>query len=120
MDLSRELQAKRVVAFACAFQEANASWLVQLAREVSLALSGFPEHVLGANGQDLMADSFKDTALCYASIQVMRCKPRCDPEHFDGGSSLLHAGLTIYGRRAVSYQEEGGRWARFTQEPGDI
>eukprot|EP00974_Lingulodinium_polyedra_P065813 6364659-Lingulodinium_polyedra.AAC.1 len=61
MDLSCELEAKRVVAFARAFQEANEEWLVQLTREVWLALSGFPEHVLGANGKDLTTDSFKDT-----------------------------------------------------------
>ena len=103
MDLSRELQAKRVVAFVRAFQEANASWLVQLTREVSLALPGYPEHALGANRKDLMTDSFKGTALCYASIQVMRCKPRCDPEQFDMGNYLLHAGLAIYGRHSMAY-----------------
>ena len=32
-------------------------------------------------------------------LQVMKPSERCDPEHFDGGASLLHGGLTIFGSR---------------------
>ena len=120
MDLSQELPAKRVVAFARAFLETNQGWLVQLTRDVHHILGEFPAHALGQNGGDFLSTSFVDTALCYASIQIMRCQPRHDPEHFDGGASLLHGGLTVYGRRVVAYQRADREWDRMVQEPGDF
>ena len=120
MDLSQELLAKRVVAFARAFLETNQGWLVQLTRDVHHILGEFPAHALGQNGGDFLSTSFVDTALCYASIQIMRCQPRHDPEHFDGGASLLHGGLTVYGRRVVAYQRADRKWDRMVQEPGDF
>ena len=99
------------MAFARAFLETNQRWLVQLARDVHHSLGEFPAHALGQNGGGFLSTSFVGTALCYASIQIMRCQPRHDPEHFDGGAPLLHAGLTVYGRRVVAYQRA---------EPGDF
>ena len=40
-----------------------------------------------------------DTAFTYGLLQVMQPSERCDPEHFDGGASLLHGGLTVFGSR---------------------
>ena len=95
-------------------------WLVQLTRDVHHILGEFPAHALGQNGGDFLSTSFVDTALCYASIQIMRCQPRHDPEHFDGGASLLHGGLTVYGRRVVAYQRVDRKWDRMVQEPGEL
>lgn len=120
MDMTQELRAKRAVAFARAFSETNQGWLVQLTRDVHHTLAEFPAHVLGQNGGDFLSTSFVDTALCYGSIQIMRCQARHDPEHFDGGASLLHGGLTVYGRRVVAYRRADGQWDRQVQEPGDF
>ena len=37
----------------------------------------------------------------------MKAGERYDPEHFDGGASLLHAGLTIFGTRHVEVKVAG-------------
>ena len=37
----------------------------------------------------------------YASIQVLKCGGREDGWHTDGGTSLLHAALTLFGTRRV-------------------
>ena len=40
----------------------------------------------------------------YASIQVLKCGGREDGWHTDGGSSLLHAALTLFGTRRVDVE----------------
>lgn len=45
---------------------------------------------------------------------------RKDPEHFDGGASLLHCGLTIFGRRHLEVQTTDGWQEPISQAPGDV
>ena len=51
-----------------------------------------------------MTACFSDTAFAYAILQVMLPGERHDPEHYDGGASLLHGGLTIFGSRGLEMQ----------------
>ena len=51
-----------------------------------------------------MTTCFSDTVFAYAILQVMMPGERHDPEHYDGGASLLHGGLTIFGRRGLEVQ----------------
>ena len=51
-----------------------------------------------------MTSCFSDTVFAYAILQVMTPGERHDPEHYDGGASLLHGGLTIFGRRGLVLQ----------------
>ena len=51
-----------------------------------------------------MTSCFSDTAFAYAILQVMTPGERHDPEHYDGGASLLHGGLTIFGSRGLEMQ----------------
>ena len=120
MDMSNELEAKRIVAFMRAFREINRNWLLQLTDKVHKAVQRLPEEVLGSNGRDFLTSCFTDTALCYATIQVMKGGQRYDPGHFDGGASLLHAGLTLFGQRAVAYLDVDGMWTQQLQKPGDL
>ena len=49
----------------------------------------------------------------------MRASDRRDPPRWDGAASLVHAGLTVYGRRHVEYQLASGRWLEpMPQQPG--
>ena len=78
----------------------------------------------GGNGQRFLQRNFRDDALAYAAIQVMRASERSDPAHFDGPASLLHAGLTVWGKRnlgvrlAKPAEEAPGEWLRLPQQPG--
>ena len=40
----------------------------------------------------------------YGLIQVCKASYRQDPEHYDGGASLMHGGLAIWGQRTVEHQ----------------
>ena len=66
---------------------------------VRAALQGLPKDFIGENGEDFMLDCFSDTAFAYGLTQVMLNGKRRDPKHYDGGASLLHMGLTIFGAR---------------------
>ena len=51
----------------------------------------------------------------------MKAGPRYDPEHFDGGASLLHAGLTIFGTRHVEVAEPAThKWKVLPQSAGSF
>ena len=76
------------------------------------------------NGQHFMASCLADDAFAYAIIQVMKPSQRGGPAHFDGAASLLHAGLTIWGKRGLEIRltapkkVEPEEWQGFPQEPG--
>ena len=54
------------------------------------------------NASPFVDEELSDNAFVYASVQVMKVGvPREDTWHTDGGASLLHAGLTILGRRQL-------------------
>ena len=55
-----------------------------------------------------MTSCFSDTVFAYAILQVMTPGERHDPEHYDGGASLLHGGLTIFGSRGLEMQAAAG------------
>ena len=48
-----------------------------------------------------------DNAFVYASVQVLREGEREDGWHTDGGASLLHAGMTIFGSRHLQVRFKG-------------
>ena len=67
-------------------------------------LACIPQEALGENGRHFVDNSLATNAWAYATIQVMKPGEREDPPHFDGGASLLHAGLTIWGKRGLDVQ----------------
>ena len=67
-----------------------------------------------------MQEDMADNALVYASVQVMKVGERQGQWHTDGGTSLLHAGLTIFGSRVLDVdQRDLGRISR-VQKPGSF
>ena len=92
-----------------------------LSEEIRAALRKFPSAQLKENGQAFFDTCLSDVALCYGLEQVMRAKQRVDPEHFDGGASLIHAGLTLWGKRTLEFQTADGEWSgEIDQEPGSF
>jgi hypothetical protein len=51
-------------------------------------------------------------------IQVMRPSVRKDPKHYDGGASLLHGGLTLFGARDLALLYPDGKSELLAQTPG--
>ena len=85
----------------------NEGWLLQLTAKVRRALRGLSSNMVGRNGAEFISECFSETAFAYAVIQIMEPGQRLDPEHFDGGASLLHMGITIFGSRKGAERRAG-------------
>ena len=120
-DCSKPSRAGRVAAFTRAFTNANKAWLDELTAAIRAKLACFPQEALGENGRHFVDNSLATNAWAYATIQVMKPSEREDPPHFDGGASLLHAGLTIWGKRGMDVQlQPEAEWRRLHQKPGSF
>ena len=88
--------------------EQNKGWLRQLTLHIidEIARVGLPREFLDANGGALLEEDFADNAFTYISIQLMRIGKREDGWHIDGGTSLLHAALTLFGHREMPVELE--------------
>ena len=78
---------------------------------------GMPAAVYAKNGQPLLQEDFADNAFAYASIQLMQPGERDDGWHTDGGCSLLHASVTMFGTRSVELSQPQ---VTLDQEPGSF
>ena len=110
----------RARSFLQAFMDCNQEWLLQLSAQVRAALRPYPASFLSKNGADLITDCFTDVTFNYVMLQVLRPETRRDPKHFDGGASLLHMALTIFGQRNVECWLADETSQVFKQVPGSI
>ena len=132
VDCSQTPGAKRVAAFVQAFKHVNRLRLQALTQACRTALKDIPSHTCGAHGRHFLETCFMDTAFAYGLIQVRKASDRDVAEHFDGGASLMHGGLTIWGKRTVEHHStmvQGAipptcgdssrlKWQGVLQEPG--
>ena len=81
---------------------------------------GMPQEIYEKNGQPILQEDFADNAFAYASIQLTQPGARDDGWHTDGGCSLLHASVTIFGTRSVEVKVEGRPHLTLGQEPGSF
>ena len=75
---------------------------------------------MGANGALFMNENFVDNAFAYASVQVLKIGAREDGWHTDGGASLLHAAVTIFGSRTLEVKPVDACCIRLPQRPGSF
>ena len=81
---------------------------------------GMPAAIYEQNGKPILQEDFADNAFAYASMQLMEPGAREDGWHTDGGCSLLHALVTIFGTRSVEVKVEGQPQVTLDQEPGSF
>ena len=86
----------------------------------AVRVDNMPGNISKENGQPILEDDFADNAFAYASIQLMQPGVRNDGWHTDGGCSLLHASVTIFGTRSVEVKVEGQPQVTLVQEPGSF
>ena len=120
MDASQPTAATRVKQFMRALLGLNHGWLVQLTAKVRQCLRGWSNLFLGRNGEEFLNVCFSDTAWAYSTVQMMLPGARLDPKHIDGGASLLHMGLTIFGSRSLHVWLNNEPTRVFEQHPGSI
>ena len=81
---------------------------------------GLPVDIL-PNTSPFMDEDLSDNAFAYASVQVLKVGKREDGWHTDGGASLLHAGLTIFGSRQLLVKVKGEKdCISLAQRPGSF
>ena len=119
LDANALFGASRVVDFARAFMELNNDWFQKANSKISGILAALPSELRGANGDDFLVDNLRDTAFAYAVVQIMRPGTRLDPRHFDGGASILHMGLTVWGQRCLHCFFEDGK-VGYKQSAGSV
>ena len=79
---------------------------------------GMPAAIYEKNGQPILEEDFADNAFAYVSIQLMQPGARDDGWHTDGGCSLLHAAVTLFGTRSLEVSFEDASRAPLDQQPG--
>ena len=134
----KKCQSEAILAFTAEFMESNDSWLRECTKKVFQVAASFPKALAGLNGADFVnkaENCFTKNAFCYAVIQAMKPGQRFDPDHCDGGASILHMGITIFGERkliawlgptksaacgAVPAQTNDLEEHKFHQQPGKV
>ena len=97
-------------------------WLPQLGFKMREAVraDGMPESIVQKNGQPILEEDFADNAFAYVPIQLMQPGARDDAWHTDGGCSLLHAAVTLFGTRSVEVKVAGIDQVTLHQAPGSF
>ena len=116
------IPSERFAAFVRAIRIKWRPWLEQLGHKMREAVQadGMPDTISRQNGKPILEEEFADNAFAYASIQLMQPGPRNDGWHTDGGCSLLHASVTLYGTRSVEVRVEGKEQVTLDQVPGSF
>ncbi len=67
-----------------------------------------------------MLEDFADNAFVYATVQLLKIGEREDGWHTDGGASLLHAAVTVFGSRTLQVKPEDVDVISLPQRPGSF
>ena len=113
---------ERLALFVKAFRRRAKAWLHQLTARVRAEIhrQHLPSEFLQEHGISFMEEDFADNAFVYASVQFMKIGKREDGWHTDGGASLLHASLTLFGSRTVQVKLEDEGCISLPQWPGSF
>ena len=116
------IPSERFAALVRAIREKWRPWLPQLGFKMREAVraDGMPESIYQKNGQPILEEDFADNAFAYVSIQLMQPGARDDGWHTDGGCSLLHAAVTLFGTRSVEVKVAGIDQVTLHQAPGSV
>ena len=117
------VKSPRLASFVKALRSQAKPWLHQLTKRVRAEIKrqGLPSEFLLSNGGPFMEEDFADNAFVYASVQMMKIGKREDGWHTDGGASLLHAGLTLFGSRTLLINTEDDTGCiSLPQKPGSF
>ena len=116
------IPSERLAAFVRAIRKKWRPCLQQLGRNMREAVraDGMPATIYQKNGVPILQEEFADNAFAYVSIQLMQPGAREDGWHTDGGCSLLHASVTLFGTRSVEVKVIAKPQVTLDQEPGSF
>ena len=92
----------RLNAWLLAFKKVNAAIMELMDEEMVALLARMSLDDLGLNGRYFLTNQAAADWFCkFISLQMLTTVERHDTAHFDGGASILHMGLTLWGRRRL-------------------
>ena len=78
---------------------------MELDRKFKQIVTDLPEESQGAIGRKILGGNFTEWMMDLGAVQASKegltRDQQCDPEHFDGGLSFVHAGLTLAASREL-------------------
>ena len=103
MPLREFLPLPRLVTWLDEWKHINAHRLHELDRHVKQVLAGLARDIdIGPNGRHFLETPISTWLFSAAQAHIFRHPAGLEEEaHFDGGASILHMGVTLYGRREV-------------------
>ena len=96
------LPAPRIRAWLVAFRSLNAEPLKHMLAQAEIALKQLSEAELGLNGKHYLATPWESWFLTAGEMHIFDNPGQLHEErHKDGGASILHLNVTLYGRRVL-------------------
>ena len=123
LSVAESLPAERVCAWQQAFCTANAVAIADADGLAKAMVKPMKDH--GNNGEHFLQTSWQQWFLTCGELSFVQPRNLDDtyweePLHPDGGGSVLHMGLTLYGRRLSEACEEDGTRHGLENEPGTV
>ena len=121
LSLAKLLPLPRLRAWFAAFQDANAEALGVLSRNARTAAANCE-----VEGQDKNRTHFMESPLAsWFGSAAELCIAKADgswqePKHQDGGASVLHIGITLFGKRRMTCEQPEGEDVVLDNIPGTV
>lgn len=126
LSLKKAFPLQRVSAWFAAFRAVNAEAIASLAAAAALECKRLSPTDLGDNGRDFLSTPLNEWFLTAAELNVTKAGDATtgfwtEPRHKDGGASVLHLGLTLFGRRSVFLEQSDDKpTVRLDCQPGHV
>ena len=102
LDISRPLPAPRLRAWLAAFRHSNAEPRKRMLGQAHAALKRMSKEELKQNGNRFLDNPVETWFLAAGEIHIFDKPIQLEEEcHQDGGASILHLNMTLYGRRTL-------------------
>jgi hypothetical protein len=113
LSVETPLPLPRVLAWFAAFRGVNAAALADLRAAAVAAVRKLEAKDVAENGQHFLQTPFDQWLLTCGELCITKAGDSAtgfwqEPRHQDGGASVLHMGLTLFGRRTVLCEQGDG------------
>ena len=106
LPIEKWLPSERLLSWLRAFKAKNASSLAKLCAEGASALRALGQDSLGVNGKHFLDTPVDKWFATCGQIHIFQDPADLEERrHFDGGASVLHIGVTLFGRRELRWFE---------------
>ena len=124
LEIKHPLPMPHLLGWLRAFKHLNALSVARLGANAQAVVKRFgAEQDIKQNGEHMIDTPVTTWCLAAGQVHVFK-KPHLleEAQHYDGGASLLHMGITLYGRRVLRSfeQDKGGEFFDLSLSPGSV